>query len=75
MCLVLFQSDTCDRNTTAKPSRELKSIHDDRCWFVEVLNNYWDIFQRFGRAYIITAYAAVVRANNAIFSNYPAAHI
>jgi len=42
--------------------RELKSIHDERGWLVEILRSDWDIFEKFGQAYITTAYPGVVKA-------------
>ena len=42
--------------------RELRLIHDERGWLMEILRSDWPLFERFGQVYLTTVYPGVVKA-------------
>jgi len=42
--------------------RELKPIPDERGWLMELMRSDWDVFEKFGQAYLTTVYPGVVKA-------------
>jgi dTDP-4-dehydrorhamnose 3,5-epimerase len=42
--------------------RQLKPLVDERGWLMEILRKDWDVFEKFGQLYVITAYPNVVKA-------------
>jgi len=42
--------------------QELKPIPDERGWLVELMRSDWDVFEKFGQAYLTTVYPGVVKA-------------
>lgn len=42
--------------------RELKQIHDERGYLMELMRSDWEEFQNFGQVYMTTAYPGVVKA-------------
>ena len=42
--------------------RELKQIHDERGYLMEMLRSDWPEFEKFGQCYVTTAYPGVVKA-------------
>jgi len=42
--------------------RQLRLVADERGWLMEVLRTDWELFERFGQAYITAAYPQVVKA-------------
>ena len=43
-------------------THQLKLVADERGWLMEVLREDWELFERFGQAYITAAYPQVVKA-------------
>jgi len=43
-------------------TKQLKPIADERGWLMELLRSDWELFQRFGQAYLTAAYPQVVKA-------------
>jgi len=41
---------------------QLRLITDERGWLMEMLRSDWEIFERFGQAYVTTCYPGVVKA-------------
>ena len=42
--------------------KNLKLITDERGWLMEILRSDWEFFEKFGQAYITTAYPKIVKA-------------
>ncbi len=42
--------------------RELKPIPDERGWLMELMRSDWEVFEKFGQAYLTTLYPDVVKA-------------
>jgi dTDP-4-dehydrorhamnose 3,5-epimerase len=42
--------------------RELKQIHDDRGYLMELMRNDWEEFEKFGQVYMTSAYPGIVKA-------------
>lgn len=42
--------------------QKLRLIPDDRGWLMELLRSDWDMFDKFGQAYVTTCYPGVVKA-------------
>ncbi len=42
--------------------RELRQIHDERGYLMEMLRSDWPEFEKFGQCYVTTAYPGVVKA-------------
>ena len=41
---------------------KLRLMLDDRGWLMEMLRSDWEIFEKFGQAYVTTCYPGVVKA-------------
>jgi dTDP-4-dehydrorhamnose 3,5-epimerase len=42
--------------------QKLRLIPDDRGWLMELLRKDWDVFEKFGQAYVTTCYPGAVKA-------------
>ena len=42
--------------------KDLKQIHDERGWLMEIMRSDWPEFDRFGQVYITSAYPGVIKA-------------
>jgi len=42
--------------------QKLRLIPDDRGWLMEMLRSDWEVFDKFGQAYVTTCYPGIVKA-------------
>ena len=42
--------------------QKLRLIPDDRGWLMELMRKDWDVFEKFGQAYVTTCYPGAVKA-------------
>jgi len=43
-------------------TKALKLVADERGWLMEIMRSDWDVFKKFGQAYVTVAYPNVVKA-------------